>query len=158
MWAGIEQTPQFGGRGDDKVRDSAPVTVAAMLGKQPLDLQRPVHRRLADRQLRAWLGEGPGKLQFVEPGLAAPQPQAHGGEMGPVALRGVAPRARRVPPKGGTGICDLPSCCSDKPCASRDLLAGLLGPWLKCLTASPLSWPNPVIEPRKFAAVLALTG
>jgi hypothetical protein len=47
--------------------------------------------------------------------------------MGPVALRGVAPRARRVPPNGRTGICDLPSCCSDKPCASRDLLDGLLG-------------------------------
>ena len=47
--------------------------------------------------------------------------------MGPVALRGVAPRARRVPPNGRTGICDLSSCCSDKPCASRDLLAGLLG-------------------------------
>src|SRR5215469_1906152 len=71
--AGIEQTPhwlarhlgdqvvvavdiqhlgamQFGGRGDDQVRDRAPVTIAAMLGKQPLDLQCPVHCRLADRQ------------------------------------------------------------------------------------------------------------
>jgi hypothetical protein len=56
--------------------------------------------------------------------VGGPQPQAHGGEMGPVALRGVAPRARRVPPKNGrTGICDLPSCCSGKPCASRDLSA-----------------------------------
>jgi hypothetical protein len=37
-------TVQFGGRGDDQVRDRAPVTIAAMLGKQPLDLQRPVRQ------------------------------------------------------------------------------------------------------------------
>ena len=43
-------TAQFGGRGDDQVRERTPVTIAAVLGKQPLDLQRPVHRRLADRQ------------------------------------------------------------------------------------------------------------
>src|SRR5579859_5797689 len=43
-------TVQFGGRGDDQVRNRATVAIAAMLGKQSLDLQRSVHRRLANRQ------------------------------------------------------------------------------------------------------------
>ncbi len=41
---------QFGGRGDDQVRDRAPVTVAAVGGEHPLDLQRAVQDRLGDRQ------------------------------------------------------------------------------------------------------------
>jgi hypothetical protein len=43
---------QASGGSDSSVsgRDRAPVTIAAILGKQLLDLQRPVHRRLADWQ------------------------------------------------------------------------------------------------------------
>src|SRR5580704_7500364 len=41
---------QFGGRGDDQVRDRAPVAVADMGGEQPLDLQCAVHHPLVDRQ------------------------------------------------------------------------------------------------------------
>jgi len=57
----------------------------------------------------------------ADAGLAAPQPQAHGGEMGPVALRGSPPRHAEFPRNGKSGICGLPPCCSGKPCASRDL-------------------------------------
>jgi hypothetical protein len=55
-------TIQFGGRGDDQVRDRAPVTVAAMLGKQALDLQRPVQWP-DDAGLERTAGGLPGRYQ-----------------------------------------------------------------------------------------------
>jgi hypothetical protein len=57
-----------------------------------------------------------------EAGLAAPQSQARGGGDGSCGSRGGRqPRARRVPAHERIGDLRLPSCCSGKPCASRDL-------------------------------------
>jgi hypothetical protein len=39
-------TVQFGGRGDDQVRDRAPVTIAAMLGKQHAQPRLPSRHAL----------------------------------------------------------------------------------------------------------------
>ena len=56
-----------------------------------------------------------------EAGLAAPQPQAHGGEMGPVAPVGVAnPGHAEFPHMRESGICGFRHAAPASPGASRD--------------------------------------
>jgi hypothetical protein len=57
-------------------------------------------------RLRSSIAVTPSWTPLGEAGLAAPQPQAHGGEMGPVAPVGVAnPRHAELPHMTESGIC-----------------------------------------------------
>jgi len=91
-----------------------------------------------------------------EAGLAAPQPQAHGGEMGPVAPVGVAnPGHAEFPHMRESGICGFRHAAPASPGASRDSRRLATVAWLTCLTASPPSRPR---VPRPSGALVCLRG